>query len=444
MSNTPTEPEMSSLHASLLKSLQLTVNPADPNPVPPSGAPVPDTGVELTSTIDDFSEGSGSLADKMRKIERTVAEAAPATPPVAPTAPVPPAVPATVAAAPVIPPVDPAATPPAEPVRPQMKIPEMPKPFSDDTILPPPPSLLDFSGLDDDELEEVRTAQFAEQHYPERYKGHAEKILNFLKAHRRFLAEHGEDTDTQEYKGFIQSNRPAVTNSERKRLERERMLEEAASLAEKRMASKTKRLEEEVTQLKATPIVEKTINDYKSMVKDLMPKEDDPIVIEAVDRMSSLAENAGREFLLLASSLKPYDTKNETHKWLADFIKDQGELFVKSGHASLKRGSRVFVPRAQYNSLPVDQRDKHFTFTDEDILQLIAVNAKAAAEFHSTNERERLKKAGYTRTVSSSTPPAASTPPPVEPSARATSSVMTGTPVFDNKPTDPFLKFMAR
>lgn len=430
---------MSSLHASLLKSLQLTVNPADPNPVPPAGAPVPDTGVEVPSTIDDFSEGSGSLADQLRKIERTVAAtpppaAVPATPPVVETPPVaavPPVVPAT-------PPVEP--TP--EPVRPQMKIPEMPRPFTDDTVLPPPPNSLDLTGLDEDEQEEVRTAQFAEQRYPERYKGHAEKILNFLKRHKQFIAEHGEDTDTQEYKGFIQTNRPAVTNSERKRLERERMLEDAAALAEKRMASKTRRLEEEVTQLKATPIVEKTINDYKSMVKDLMPKEDDPIVVEAVDRMSSLAENAGREFLLLASSLKPYDTKNDTHKWLAEFIKDQGELYVKSGHTSLKRGSRSFLPRAQYNSLPVDQRDKHFTFTDEDILQLIAVNAKAAAEFHSTTERERLKKAGYTRTVTSSTPPAAPTPPQAEPSARATPTVAGGGPIGDGKPTDPFLKFM--
>lgn len=457
MSNTPTptvpptDAELSSLHTSLLKSLQLTVTPPSPAP---TGAPVPDTGVEVPSTIEDFSEGSGSLADKMRKIERETAATPPSAPPPEP------------APAPAVPPPsDPITPPPAAVVPPPpavapetpkpLKIPELPKPLNLDELNTPPLSLdrLDLSGLDDEEQEEVRTAVFAENQYPAKYKGYGQQVLDFIKKHKQFVSQQEQenpdvqfDRTNQSYQRFLETNRPAVSNSERKRLERERLLEEAAALAEKKLSAKTRKLEEEVTQLKATPVVEKTINDYKSLVKEWMPKEDDPIVVEAVESMTAKAVDAGREFLMLSSNLKPYDTKNETHRWLADFIQEQGELYVKSGHESLKRGARTFVPRAQYNSLASEQRNKHFTFTDEDILQLIAVNAKAAAEYHSTNEKKRLERAGYTRTPAPQTPAAVPPPPaptPVSPRATPTIAAPSSAP-SSNAPSDPFLKFMSR
>jgi hypothetical protein len=151
MSNTPAAPaatpEPTGLHASFLKSLQLTVTPSDPVPSA-TGAPVPDTGVEVVSDI-DFSEGSGSLADKLKKVEREVANAVPpaptesapppseATPP--PPSVSPPPVSATPPPASATPP--PAGAVPTQPEMPRVKIPELPKPIAHQDILPPPPSL---------------------------------------------------------------------------------------------------------------------------------------------------------------------------------------------------------------------------------------------------------------------------------------------------------------
>lgn len=441
---------MTSLHASLLRSLELTVNPADPNPRVPD-APEPDTGVEKPSTVDDFSDRSGSLADKLARIEKEGTNAPTPTPPADPT-PTPEAVTPTGDA-----PVTPTPTPnpetpePAVAELPKIKVPELPRPMSDDIVLPPPPSTLDVSGLDEDEVEEVRTAEFAEQRYPQRYPGHAKRVLEYIRKHKQFVKTQEQenpdvsfDQSNTAYQRFLEANRPTITSSERKRLERERLLEEAASIAERRLAGKTKKLEEEVTQLKATPLVERTINDFKSLVKEIMPKEDDPIVLEKAEEMTGLAVTAGKEYLLLSSQLKQFDTKNETHKWLADFIKEQGELYVQSKHESLRRGGKSFLPRHQFNNLPADERAKHFSFSDEDVLQLIAVNAKAAAEFHAKTERDRLKRAGYTRTPSATAPtsPTPPVPPPLEPSARATPTVTGGGPIGDGQPTDPFLRFM--
>lgn len=446
--STPTvadPPAQTSLHTSFLKSLQLTVTPSAAVPSA-TGAPVPDTGVEVPSNVYDFSEGSGSLADKISKINKEAAAAPAVTPPVV--------------VAPVVtpvetPPVTPAAVTPAPalvvPELPRVnKLPDLPKPFLEDTVLPPPPINIDLSSLDEDEADRVRTAMFAEQKYPERYAGRAKQIFDFITRHKNFMrAQEAEnpnvsfDGSNEEYGKFLKSNPLPLSASELKRFDRERMLEEAASLAEKRISVKTKRLEDEVTQLKAAPIVERTINDYKSLVKELMPKDDDPIVQQAATGMASRAVEVGQEFLMLSSSLKQYDSKNDIHKWLADFIQEQGELYQKTGHASLKRGTKNFVPRSKFNSLPADERAKHFTFTDEDVLQLIAVSAKAAAEFHSTNERDRLKKAGYTRvTAAPVAPPVIAPVVTTDVSARASPTVVGGGPVSDGRQQDVFLRYM--
>lgn len=446
----PAAPEQSSLHTSLLKSLHLTINPADPTPVnPPSGAPVPDTGVEVPSTI-DFSEGSGSLADQINKMTKDGINMPPVVAPVVDSV-IPPVVPVVAPPVAVTPPVEPTPAPVVPEPR-KINVPELPKPFTNDTILPPPPHGLDLNGLDEDEVEEVKTALFAEQQYPSKYSGYGKRVLEFIQKHKQFVKQQESenpdvsfDNSNANYQKFLQTNRPATTAAERKRLERERLLDEAASMAEKRLAGKTKRLEDEVTQLKATPIVEKTLNDYRSLLKDLMPKDEDPLVVEAVTNMSGKAVEAGKEFLLLSSSLKPYDSGNETHKWLATFIQEQGELYQKSGHASLKRGSRTFVPRAKYNSLNADERAKHFTFSDEDVLQIIAVNAKAAAEYHANNEKERLTKAGYSRSAPTTpviVPPVTSATPDV--SARATASVAPGGALETAPVGDPFQRFMRK
>lgn len=448
MNDTPIPPadEKSSLHTSLLKSLQLTVTPADPVPQNPDGSLTPDTGVEVPSNIDDFSQGSGSLADQITRRVVAPPVETPVVPPVTPPT-IPPVV--TPVTPPVTPPIDPIVTP-VTPDLPKIKVPEMPK-LPVDTTLPPPPSLLDLSGLDDDDAEEVRTALFAERQYPDKYAGYGKKVLEFLQKHKQFVRQQETenpdvsfDTNNASYQRFLQANRPAATASERKRLDRERLMDETAAAAEKRMSVKTRKLEEEIVQLKATPLVEKTVNDYRSLVKEIMPKDDDPISQEAVATMSGKAVDAGREFLLLSSSLKPYDSGNETHKWLAGFIQEQGELYQKSGHPSLKRGSKSFVPRAKFNSLSADERGKHFTFSDEDVLQIIAASAKSAAEHHANVERDRLRKAGYTRV--SATPIAPVTPPLSVPdvSPRATPTVSTPGNVSDGNVGDPFQRFMAR
>lgn len=429
----------------LFRSLQLaTDTPVAP---PTNTAPIPDSGTDEkpTGPLTDFTEGRSTLGDMVNDYKKN--------PPVATV--VPPVVPP-VTPPPVIPPTEPVVVPPpVQATMPKINVP----------VIPPPPvqetiekafniDNLDLAGLDDDERNEVSTAAFAEKKYPGKYKGHTQKVLEFIRKHKQVYEEvraenpEGEfDESNPKYRGFVKANRPNVTEAERRRLDRERMTEEAVVEAEQRLAKKYQHVQDEISQLKARPVVEKTMNDYKSLVKEVMPKaDDDSLVEDTVSEFSKLAVNAGEEFLMLSSQLRKYDSANETHKWLADFIQEQGDLFVKSGHTALKRGSKSFVPRSKFNALPAGERDKHFTFTDEDVLQLIAANAKAAAEFKVKSEKEKLEKAGYRRQPAVPVPPVTQPPVQLEPERSPRATVSSSNPVapITGGPQDPFLRFMQK
>lgn len=447
---TPTT-ESSTFKDSLFRSLQL----AGDIPIAPatSNAPIPDSGTteKPTGPLEDFTEGRSTLGDMVSEFKKNEV----VVPPVAAVPPVTPVIPSTIP--PVTPPLEPVvATPaPAPAPMPKINVPVIPPPPVHDPIERPfNIDALDLNGLDDDEKNEVSTAAFAEKKYPGKYKGHTQKVLDFIRKHKQVYEEvraespDGEfDENNSKYRGFVKANRPSVTDAERRRLDRERMTEEAVVEAEQRLAKKYQRVEDEISQLKARPMVEKTMNDYKSLVKEVMPKAgDDSLVEDTVTEFSNLAVKAGEEFLMLSSQLRKYDSGNDTHKWLADFIQEQGDMFVKSGHTALKRGSKSFVPRSKFNALPAGERDKHFTFTDEDVLQLIAANAKAAAEFKVKSEKEKLEKAGYRRQPS--TPVVTPTPVPVqlEPERSPRATVSSSNPVapVTAGPIDPFLRYMQK
>lgn len=444
---TPAPEPKDSLRDSFMKSLQLTVAPASDPALQATGEPAPDTGVEKSSGVEDFTDGGGSLHEIVNRMKKEPAPVeTPVTPPVTPT-------PAPVAATPA--PVTPAPAPvtPAPVQSPELteaqkalKVPEFP---SREAVPAQPnitPSNLDVSGLDEDEVHEVRTAEFAESKYPERYKGHAQRVLDFIKKHKQYVqtapTDSTLDRDDAEYQRFLKTNKPTVTDGERRRLERERLMEEAAAEAQKRMSPVAQRLAEELTQLKAAPLVEKTINDYKSLLKEVMPKDDDPLLEDAVKNMSQKAVEAGKEFLLLSTRLKDYDSRNETHKWLGDFIAEQGDLFIKSGHPSLKRSGKSFAPRAKFNTMNADERAKHFTFSDEDVLNIIAINAKAAAEHQAKTEREKFERMGYTRVKVPQAPVVETRPIVPEVSPRANASPAASSTPSNPVQNDPFLRYM--
>ena len=458
----PAPAPVDSLKNSFFKSLQLTVDDAGKVTAPEGrsstiGQPDPDTGVPVTPK-EEFSPNDGSMADLIRSIKLDAAKAE-ANPPPAPAPTPEPAKPVEpVAAAPT---PTPEPTKPAEPKPsevPQIKLhaidAEAPTPqlIHDDGFLPLVG--LDLSGFDEDELEEIRSAAFAESKYPQRYTGHTKRTVEWIKKHKDFVAakaaENPDDdisTDSR-YLAWTAANKPKVTDTERRRLERERLIDEAAKQADTRAAARQAKLEQELYKLRAIPAIEKSTDEFKQHIDAVLPIDDSGVSKVVCNQIKQGAITAGREFLSLANQVTQFDSANPTHKWLSDFIKQQGDSFAASKHAATKRGAQTFLPRAEYNSLPAAERAKHFTFTNEEVMQLIAMEARRAAEFGIAAKRKELEEMGYTPrqaaalAASPATPPAAPTPPPpADVSPRASVSVAPAAPAPAPK-RDSFLSFV--
>lgn len=429
---------------SLTKAMDLEKSGAAPAPAtPPPAAPDPSKyGGNLGHVVKTLI--------KEAKDKDDAAKAAAANPPAIVASPTTAAV-APASTPPVAPPVAATTTPPParDAVVDKFKLQEIPqqKPAPLPTSLSP--LNLDLSGLDEDERAEMETAVFAEQKHPDRYKGHAQRVLDYLKQHKRVVGEiesaGDEDVeDSSKYKAFVKANKPAITNAERRKLDQERISYQAAQEAKAEMSSQLEDLRKQIAETRAGPVIERSLNDFRTVVETILPKEDDPIVSQISNSFRDTAVHAAEQFIKLSNKQISYDPANPIHRGMADFIEDQAGLFQKTGDPGLKRGKQTFVSRATYNTMAPEQRTNHFTFTDDDVLRILAVNAKMNAEQTIANERKRLEQAGYTRSTPRAgaavvTPPAQVIP---DPSPRTSVGMLPPEPTVTSKPKDPFHDYL--
>lgn len=409
--------------------------------------------------VEDRFQGS-NLGQIVKTLAREAKEKADAT--AAPVVPATPVVVASASTATVVPTEVPVVATPVVPVAVTPKEPVVRNPEVDKFKLPPIPQPtpapvatnfstlhLDLSGLNEDERAEMDTAIFAEQKHPDRYRGHAQKVLDYIKAHKRVVQEieaTGEDDveENSRYKAFQKANKPNLTAAERRRLDQERISYEAAQEAKKEVSRELDDLRKQIAETRAGPIIERSLGEFRQVVQNILPKEDDPLVTQISNSFADVAVQAADQFVRLSNRQISYDTANPLHKGVADFIEDQAGQFIKSGDANLKRGNQTFVSRATYNTMPVEQRSKHFTFTDDDVLRILAVNAKQNAEAAIARERKRLEDAGYTRQAVKpvSAPALTSAQVIPDPSPRSGTGLVPTEPTVTSKPKDPFHAFL--
>lgn len=425
---------------SFLKSLKTVLENEKTPPVR-----VPNDGPGHSAA--DVGGSHGSLSDVIRNLPKKVEEKPIVETPVVP--------PVEEKKAPVVS-TKPKEVPVVDPVRDQVvdqlkqvkTSPITPAPIDIPRAIPVAPTV-DIAGLDEDEQMEVETARFAEMQHPDKYKGHAAKVAQFIKDHKKLvndLQARGIDDieENSQYKNFVNTNRPDVSKSERRRLENERVAYEAAQRARQEVDKELSELRRQVAETRATPQVERAVDDFKKATSSIIQAED-PLGEEIRDRILDQTAQAANEFLRLSNRLTSYDPNNQTHRWLGDFIEQQADTYSKSQHGSLKRGTQTFVSRAKFNTMPVDDRQRHFTFSDDDVLRILAANAKQVAESAATTERARIEKLGYGRTTTTAktlvtSPSGADVKLPPSPRGGA---APTSSNVNDlKKPKDKFLGFL--
>lgn len=313
--------------------------------------------------------------------------------------------------------------------------------------------------LSDDWKYEVSLARLAEKKLG--LKGKVKETIAFSKALDDYLDKHKDeegrtfDESDDDYQKFLRQKRPKYSPVERRRIEVlhevEPQLKEAKREVRSELEPKLEAAEERSREMEAKPKIAEDLKKFNAALLTL-DEQSDPLLKEAVELVKAKgdgaieddpvygsivlkeikgAEAAAAEFLALSNGLKKPDAANPLHKYLMDFMEAQGNHIATNGGEMRTRklaDGRVqtFIPRAEYskrlNANADDTRAKHFTFSDQDVLDMLAINARGLIGKQVKTANEKLTKAGYGRQKPAKTPdkpketpakpPSADTPPP--------------------------------
>lgn len=312
---------------------------------------------------------------------------------------------------------------------------------------PPPADLLPG------ELEDYELALYAEKRDPKK-KGLAQQYLDFFAKQKKFLetaaaeaqtaGEEYDPTSDPKYKKFLAANEPKLSRSERKQLELDRVYEkakeDAAKEAEERLKPKLTELERRTAELVHKPEINQRVSKFLKETLDGMPEEvvkfhlangsdvektraEFPLEFEAVANNLAGARSLAEEFLSIKRGLKPFNPfdagsnpKGErSHRFLNDFIEEQGSVLEADGGDVTKRDGKTFVHPSKWDP---KLADKHWTFDDEDVLLMLRVRAQKDAKAAIEAETQRLTKLGFTRVKATPAPAGAPPAPAAQPAAK--------------------------
>lgn len=419
------EPEMSNLSDILARKKafapatpdgnKAATTPAAPAATAAATTPAPETKVDVTpaapaapvqvvaSTTDELKSSLNDLAAGMEKLHKTVS-------------------------------AQPAAAPATEPAAPD-----------DEQAY--------IEGLTEEQKEEIELAKFAAEEMPERYKDQSKKLVAFYKKLDDFVKENPE-TEKEELDKFILDNRPKYQGGDKRKIDISLVTKKAEERVQQRMSKEIEKTQRRVYELETRPAVKaahqtfvKTMEAGQVKVPEGVPVIDKEIVlavttqggemeivdgvpvpkaalkkhrIEAVPVAKAVA--LSEEFLNLRSNLSPYDLQRPLCYKVAEFLHHQSENFMRrpAEQRTLPDG-RTFAPYLAYSGMNQQDRAKHFTFTDEQVLSMLATTA--ALEIN--NELKNLQESGFTRVAA---PKPAGTAPAETPAPAAPASVPSGTP----------------
>lgn len=289
--------------------------------------------------------------------------------------------------------------------------PEQPKDTYEDSLL-------------DEQHEELALLRYAETKMPDKYKGMGSKLLDFYKKLDNYATKAQEDTDRtldaddEEFMDFVRKNKPTLTQSEAKKLERMMWKEEAVAEARQATDEDKRQMERKLHHLEVKPKIESSIREFESNIPKMIPdelgdlirkngidkaEEDNPYEVSIIKEKLGSATSLAREYLNISNGITDFDSNNNNHSWLLGFVNNQAEYFSKNGGSELVRqdsygNTAQFVTPTEYAGLVKSSNaNGKWTFTPDDVLKMLGANAIKEAQDTIKSEEERLTKMGFVR-----------------------------------------------
>ena len=273
----------------------------------------------------------------------------------------------------------------------------------------PKPSL---DGLNVHEKERYNLAKWASDNI-EGYKGKDAEYLKFFKEHKSYLERRlKEDPDVEfnedeDYKRFLASNRPQFHAEQVKNT---RLQREAERNAIDKLTPEIQAQKKELQRLKVEPQTRKAKAESRKMVAKAIPQDvmdgfrNNPdyskthaLESRIVDRILGEANSMADAFHDIASDLVDFDGNNPVHVRLSQWINQEQDAFIQSGKT--KKQGKTFIRRERYPNVPNSDRDKYYTFSDSDIINLLAQRAGTSMRQQIDKNLSELEASGFTRSV---------------------------------------------
>ena len=361
----------------------------------------------------------------------------PAPPPAAPPADPPPAAP---------PPADDPAPPPAkpasskarkailpedgEPTPSHRQPPEEPPPAAPPATPAPDADAAFIETLSEDQRTELEEAEFAAKLNPNKYKSLKKDLLAFYRRSEELIAKVSRGEEEEEAFKRILETKPKMELVDQRRVLRAMGAEEGAKKAKEALVPEVEEIKRNQAEMKIAPKLDAVANNFgnavseafavdeKSPVNNLvkLAKEkgfaeaakeyplEAEVAVDEMKRGKSLASEYVRIRWLARNGFYVYDEKNQTHSELIKLIADEANAFAQhGGDYRIKNGKR-FVPRSEFQQKLKTERqisefetENHWTFSDEDVLGVIAETTKSKIESRIKSEIEAAARRGFTR-----------------------------------------------
>lgn len=280
--------------------------------------------------------------------------------------------------------------------------------------------------LDEAQREEIEFARYAAQKDPAKYKDLPAKTLTFYKKTADYFQreqnnpERTFDQNDDAYTRFLAQNKPVLAPVERKRLERQQIIDTAKAEVAREQSGVIEEQRQKIHQLEATPKVERAVQNYVAESQEFFAKDEaspiapimkkaleagwnktlseDKVFAPIVKRYYDNSVRLAGTYQALINNVQPFKPNtNDDHRWLHEFVTRQAESFKRNGGAALNRDGRAFVAPKEFNEMPDAQRARHWTFNDRDVLERLAFNTKLNIEAELKAEEERLTTSGFVR-----------------------------------------------
>jgi hypothetical protein len=326
-----------------------------------------------------------------------------------------------------------------------------PAPPPEPAAKPKTPEELFEESLIDEERDQLEVARFAEGKDPAKYKGYTAKVTKFLKEHQAYLEQHPKavqaGTDEAEaYETWLKTNNVALAPREAKILERELITEKARQETMKSTEAQMAELHDDNFRRDAEPKIKAEADAVFSKLAHEAPpadfvklaqekgieeaKKQYPTEYRITTKVLSEAASDIEELRRLTTKntrtgnpVRQYDPSNPQHVRVLKFMRDQCNYF-KNGPADEKpehkaararlnvQDGKTFLTRDEFYTLPAAQRERHWTFTPDQIVSMKIESAKVLVAQEIKAEYDSHEAEGWVRKAPAA---AAGTPPPPPP-----------------------------